>query len=82
MKTIKGTVESLKSDKTAKVKVVRLWQHPLYLKSVKRTKAFACHYENIDLEVGDEVVITATRPISKTKRFTIVSKVSKIEGNN
>ncbi|MBT4722340.1 30S ribosomal protein S17 [Candidatus Falkowbacteria bacterium] len=75
MKSIKGIVESLKNDKTAKVKVVRLWQHPLYQKSVKRTKAYACHYENINLEVGDEVVIAAIRPMSKTKRFTVVSKV-------
>jgi len=75
MKSIKGIVKSLKSDKTAKVSVVRLWQHPLYLKSVKRTKSYACHYENIDLKVGDEVVIEATRPISKTKKFKVVSKV-------
>ena len=75
MKSIKGIVESLKSEKTAKVSVVRLWQHPLYQKSVKRTKAYACHYENIDLKVGDEVVIEATRPISKTKKFIVVSKV-------
>lgn len=75
MKSIKGIVESLKSDKTAKVSVVRLWQHPLYQKSVKRTKAYACHYENIKLEVGDEVIIEDSRPISKTKRFVVVSKV-------
>lgn len=75
MKSINGTVESLKTAQTAKVRVVRLWQHPLYLKSVKRTKSYACHYENIDLEVGDEVIIEATRPISKTKKFRVVSKV-------
>lgn len=75
MKSIKGIVASLKTDKTAKVSVVRLWQHPLYLKSVKRTKAYACHYENIDLKVGDEVIIEATRPVSKTKKFRVVSKV-------
>jgi len=75
MKSIKGIVESLKSDKTAKVSVVRLWQHPLYQKSVRRTKAYACHYENIDLKVGDEVTIMPTKPISKTKSFTVISKV-------
>lgn len=75
MKTIKGIVVSLKSDKTAKVNVVRLWQHPLYLKSVKRTKAYACHYEDIKLEVGDEVYIEPTKPVSKTKKFRVVSKV-------
>lgn len=75
MKTIKGIVASLKSDKTAKVNVVRLWQHPLYQKSVKRTKAYACHYEGIKLEVGDEVLIEPTKPVSKTKKFRVVSKV-------
>jgi len=75
MKSINGTVEALKSTKTAKARVVRLWQHPLYLKSVKRTKSYACHYEGIDFEVGDEVVIEASRPISKTKKFKIVSKI-------
>jgi len=75
MKAIKGIVTSLKQDKTAKVTVVRLWQHPLYKKSVKRSKSYACHYENIDLQVGDEVLIESTRPISKTKRFKVASKV-------
>ncbi len=75
MKAIKGKVTSLKQDKTAKVTVVRLWQHPLYKKSVKRSKSYACHYEDIKLEVGDEVIIESTRPVSKTKRFKVVSKV-------
>ena len=75
MKSIKGTVTSLKTNKTAKVTVVRLWQHPLYKKSVKRSKSYACHYEDIDLKVGDEVAIEQTRPISKTKRFKVVAKI-------
>jgi small subunit ribosomal protein S17 len=74
MKLLKGTVISLKNDKTAKVSVARQWQHPVYLKSVKRTKSYACHYEGITLEIGDEVLINQTKPVSKTKRFVVVSK--------
>ena len=75
MKAMQGTVVSLKNDKTAKVSVARLWQHPIYKKSVKRTKNYACHVEGLELQLGDEVLIQSTAPISKTKRFKVVSKV-------
>lgn len=75
MKTMQGIVVSLKTEQTAKVSVARMWTHPLYKKSVKRTKNYACHYVDIKLEVGDEVVIESCRPVSKTKRFKVVSKV-------
>ena len=75
MKAMQGTVESLKNEKTAKVSVARLWKHPIYQKSVKRTKNYACHVENLDLQVGDEVLIEACVPVSKTKKFRVVSKV-------
>jgi small subunit ribosomal protein S17 len=75
MKAIQGTVIALKTAQTAKVSVARLWQHPVYKKSVKRTKSYACHYEDLDLQVGDEVLIVGTAPVSKTKRFRVVSKV-------
>lgn len=77
MRTLEGTVTSLKREKTATVVVTHLWRHPLYLKSVKRSKKYACHYENIALELGDWVEIQETRPISKTKRFIITKKVTK-----
>ncbi len=75
MKAIQGTVISLKTAKTAKVSVARLWQHPVYKKLVRRTKSYACHVEDIKLEVGDTVVIQGIAPVSKTKRFKVVSKV-------
>lgn len=77
MKTIQGTVESVKTAQTAQVSVARMWQHPMYLKSVKRTKNFACHFENMTLEVGDVVEIMPCRPVSKTKKFKVVKKVEK-----
>jgi small subunit ribosomal protein S17 len=75
MKILQGTITSLASAQTARVKVVRSWQHPLYQKFVKRSKNYACHYENMDLKIGDAVTIEETRPISKTKHFKVVSLV-------
>lgn len=75
MKQLQGTVTSLKNEKTAQVSVVRQWQHPLYKKLVKRTKKLSCHYENMTLQIGDEVTVKSCRPISKTKHFEIVKKV-------
>lgn len=75
MKALQGIVISLKTDQTAQVSVGRQWQHPLYKKSVKRTKTYACHYDNIKLAEGDEVLIAPCRPVSKTKRFKVVEKV-------
>lgn len=75
MKTLQGIVKSLKNQKTAHVLVESQWQHPIYKKYVKRSKAYACHAEGIDLNEGDMVVIAETRPVSKTKRFKVVEKV-------
>ncbi|PIR59034.1 MAG: 30S ribosomal protein S17 [Candidatus Pacebacteria bacterium CG10_big_fil_rev_8_21_14_0_10_56_10] len=77
MKTLQGTVTSLKNDHTATVTVSRRWQHPLYKKFVKRTKKYPCDYRHLELELGDTVSIRETRPISKTKRFKVLNKVSR-----
>ncbi|MBD3249981.1 MAG: 30S ribosomal protein S17 [Candidatus Pacebacteria bacterium] len=79
MKTLTGIVVSLKNDKTASVLVTRRWQHPLYKKYVKRSKKYACHYQDLKLEEGDRVKIEECRPISKTKHFKVVSKVEQSE---
>lgn len=75
MKTFQGTITSLKNTKTATVSVTSSHMHPLYKKFVRSSKKFACHYEDIKLELGDEVVIEETRPLSKTKHFRVISKV-------
>lgn len=75
MKTLQGIVTSLKNAKTATVTVTRSQQHPLYKKFVRSSKKYACHYEDIKLELGDEVIIKESRPLSKTKNFVVVSKV-------
>lgn len=77
MKTMQGTVLSVRDGKTVQVSVTRQWQHPVYLKSVKRSKNYACHLDGIEVAAGDEVVIQECRPMSKTKRFKVMQKVGK-----
>lgn len=75
MKKLQGTITHLSTPNTAKVSVVRQWRHPLYQKSVKRTKTYPSHYEGDTFSVGDEVIIRECVPKSKTKRFEIIEKV-------
>ncbi len=79
MKTFTGTVVSLANEKTASVKVERNWKHPLYQKIVKRSKKYPCHVENLELEIGNTVVIQECRPVSKTKHFKVVEVLSQEE---
>ena len=69
-----GTVVSDKMDKTVIVLVERLVKHPLYQKYIRRRARFAAHDENNACRVGDKVLLTGTRPLSRTKRWR-VSKV-------
>ncbi len=75
MKTFVGTIVALSTPKTAKVSVVRQWQHPLYKKSVIRTKNFACDID-VKAEVGNTVEIKECRPVSKTKHFKVIKVVT------
>ena len=68
-----GTVVSAKNDKTITVMVETYRKHPLYGKRVKYTKKYAVHDEKNIAKVGDTVRIVATRPLSKTKRYELVS---------
>ena len=62
-----GTVVSDKMDKTVIVLVERLVQHKLYKKYIRRRSKFAAHDENNVSHIGDKVLITQSRPLSKTK---------------
>lgn len=72
-----GTVISIKMKNTIVVEVERMTRHPLYRKTVRSTKHFVAHIENAVVEVGDYVKIAETKPISKTKHFLFIEKVSK-----
>ena len=74
VRTLSGRVVSDKMDKTVTVLVERKVKHPLIGKVVRRSKKFHAHDENNECKEGDLVVIEESRPLSKTKTWT-VSKV-------
>jgi small subunit ribosomal protein S17 len=67
-----GKIISNKMDKTVVVAVTRLFQHPVYKKTVKRVTKFKAHDENNKCQIGDIVKIIETRPLSKDKRWLII----------
>jgi small subunit ribosomal protein S17 len=71
---LKGTVVSDKMDKTVVVNVSRFVKHPLYGKFYKVSKKYKAHDEENKYKTGDKVEIVETRPISKDKRFKVISK--------
>ena len=73
-KALKGTVVSDKMNKTVVVAVTRFVKHAKYQKYLKITKKYKAHDETNSAHVGDSVMIESTRPLSKDKHFTIVTK--------
>ncbi len=78
-KTRVGLVVSDKMDKTVVVAVERREQHPIYKKYYRQTTKFKAHDENNECRVGDQVLIMETRPLSKDKRWRVVSVIKKAE---
>lgn len=74
IRTLEGQVVSDKMHKTRVVEVSRLTRHSKYLKYYKVSKRFKAHDEDNATKVGDKVVIRETRPMSKDKRWIIVTK--------
>ncbi|MDI3328226.1 MAG: 30S ribosomal protein S17 [Alicyclobacillaceae bacterium] len=74
-----GTVVSDKMDKTIVVAVETTVTHPLYGKTVKRTKKFKAHDEHNEARIGDRVKIMETRPLSKEKRWRLVEILERSE---
>ena len=73
IRTLSGKVVSDKMDKTIIVLIERRVKHPLLGKIVKRSTKLHAHDENNDCRMGDVVTIKETRPLSKSKTFTLVS---------
>lgn len=70
---LQGVVVSDTNDKTVVVSVERRFTHPLYKKTVRRSKKFHAHDEANSAKVGDEVRIQECAPISKNKRWTLIT---------
>jgi len=76
-KTRRGKVVSDRMDKTIVVAVEEHVKHPLYGKIVKDTYKLKAHDENNECGIGDTVEVMETRPLSKDKRWRLVSIVEK-----
>ncbi len=76
-RTLSGRVVSDKMDKTITVVVERRVKHPLYGKVIIRSKKYHAHDENNECQTGDLVEIQESRPLSKTKTWTLVRLVEK-----
>lgn len=71
-----GIVVSDKMDKTIVVQTERLVKHRLYHKYIRRRSKFAAHDADNSCRAGDKVMISESRPLSRTKRWQ-VSKILK-----
>lgn len=76
-KTRVGRVVSDKMDKTIVIAIEDSVRHPLYKKIIKRTSKLKVHDENNECGIGDRVEVMETRPLSKDKRWRLVSIVEK-----
>lgn len=76
-KRLVGMVTSDKMDKTVVVEVTTTKRHPVYGKVMRRVKNYKAHDENNEYRVGDQVEIIESKPISKTKRWSVVEVVDR-----
>ena len=74
-----GTVVSDAMDKTIVVAVESKARHPLYGKTIKRTRKLYAHDEENQCQTGDLVKVVETRPLSRTKRWRMVSIIEKVK---
>lgn len=73
-KKLKGIVVSDVMDKTVVVLVARYIKHPKYKKYIQRSKKYKAHDEKNEYKKGDKVIIGECKPISKDKRWIVISK--------
>lgn len=73
-RVLEGRVVSDKQSKTVTVLVERRVMHPIYKKFVKQTKKYAAHDEGNAFSEGDWVEIQECRPISKKKKWTVITQ--------
>jgi|GEM_PF-27933 len=72
-----GTVVSDKMQKTCIVAIIDKFKHKLYKKTISKTKRIKVHDENNECGIGDTVLISETRPISKDKHWRLVRIIEK-----
>ncbi len=75
-RVFQGTVVSTKMAKTIVVRVDRMKTDPKYKKQFRQSRKFKVHDEKGELQAGDVVRFTETRPLSKDKRWRVIGKVA------
>lgn len=80
-RVLEGTVVSDKAEKTVTVVVERRFMHPVYKKFMKRSDKYAAHDEKNAYKVGDRVQIEECRPLSKSKRWRVISALAVAPGD-
>jgi len=73
-----GTVVSNKMEKTIVITVEDRYSHPIYGKTLKKTQRFMSHDENNECGLGDLVLISETRPLSRKKRWAVKQILNKL----
>ena len=71
-----GTVTSDQNEQTVTVSVERRFKHPVLQKTIRKSKKYRAHDANNTFKVGDTVRIQECAPISKTKRWEVVTDAS------
>jgi small subunit ribosomal protein S17 len=72
-----GIVVSNKMQKTIVVKVESRYPHPIYSKTMTKTRKYLAHDETGECNIGDQVLVQECRPLSKRKRWTLTKVLSK-----
>lgn len=73
-RVMQGVIAGRSGDKTVVVNVERLMKHPLYKKTIRRSKRYHAHDEDNAAQLGDVVRIQECRPISKMKRWVVIDE--------
>lgn len=72
-----GVVISTKMQKTVVIKVENRYPHPIYSKTLIKSKKYLAHDELEKCHIGDQVLVKECRPLSKKKRWKLVEIISK-----
>jgi len=72
-----GIVVSNKMQKTIVVKVENRYSHPIYSKTIVKTRKYLVHDDTQQCNIGDQVLVYECRPLSKRKHWTLAKILSK-----
>ncbi|MCA9349874.1 mitochondrial small ribosomal subunit protein uS17m [Candidatus Saccharibacteria bacterium] len=79
MKKLTAQVVGIIDQKSVKLEIATTKRHPMYKKRFTTTKNFVVDSNQLDLEIGDQVVFVDCAPISRLKRHKVIEKLAKKE---